>query len=49
MIFGQLTSLMKETMQFSWSVESWLQFEMLLSKSNDMMKNQENLKQFTQI
>ena len=38
-IFGHLTSLMKKSNPFLWSVQSYLQSEMFLSKSIDMMKN----------
>ena len=38
-IFGHLTSLMKKSMPFLWSVELWLQSEMFLSNSIDMIKN----------
>ena len=37
--FGHLTSVMKNPMPFLWSVQSWLQSEMFLSNSVDMMKN----------
>ena len=37
--FGHLTSLMKKSNPFSWSVQSYLQSEMFLSNSVDMMKN----------
>ena len=38
-IFGHLTSLMKKSNPFLWSVKSYLQSEMFLSNSVDMMKN----------
>ena len=38
-IFGHLTSLMKKSNPFLWSVQSYLQSEMFLSNSVDMMKN----------
>ena len=38
-IFGHLTSLLKKPMPFLWSVYPWLQSEMFLSNSVDMMKN----------
>ena len=37
-IFGHLTSLMKKSIPYSWSVQSWLQSEMFLSNSVDPMK-----------
>ena len=37
-IFGHLTSLMKKSMPFLWSVQLWLQSEMFLSNSIDLMK-----------
>ena len=37
-IFGHLTSLMKKSKTFLWSVQSYLQSEMFLSNSVDMMK-----------
>ena len=38
-IFGHLASLMKKSHPFLWSVQSYLQSEMFLSNSVDMMKN----------
>ena len=38
-IFGHLTRLMKKSLPFLWSVQSYLQSEMFLSNSVDMMKN----------
>ena len=38
-IFGHLTSLMKKSNPFFWSVQSYLQSEMFLSNSVDIMKN----------
>ena len=38
-IFGHLTSLMKKSNPFLWSVQSYVQSEMFLSNSIDMMKN----------
>ena len=38
-IFGHLRSLRKKSMPFLWSVQTWLQSEMFLSNSVDMMKN----------
>ena len=38
-IFGHLTSLMKKSNPVLWSVQSYLQSEMFLSNSVDMMKN----------
>ena len=38
-IFGHLTSLMKKSNAFLWSVQSYLQSEMFLSNSVDVMKN----------
>ena len=37
-IFGHLTSLMKKSIAFLWSVQSYLQSEMFLSNSVDVMK-----------
>ena len=38
-IFGHLTSLMKKSNSFLWSVQLYLQSEMFLSNSVDVMKN----------
>ena len=38
-IFGHLRSLVKKSKAFLWSVQSYLQSEMFLSNSVDMMKN----------
>ena len=38
-IFGHLTSLMKKSNAFLWSAQSYLQSEMFLSNSVDVMKN----------